>query len=159
MLTPWSKIYCSHCVPLISSRAFPFAIDILWEEPAPPPKPMPLTLPPPPLPPAATAEPLPEKTDTSCPAKPRKLTFPVRPRKPKGLLRYKKWWFYRRVSICVNGTLLCGTPICLRDNTLRVVNNAYSYFIPLKRIDYIRTPDGLDAAEKVFFAPNPPPDV
>lgn len=62
----------------------------------------------------------------------------------KGLLHFKKWWQFRDVGVSVNGVLVTGTPIQLQKKTLRVVNDQYSYFIPMKNVDYIRTPDGLE---------------
>lgn len=65
----------------------------------------------------------------------------------EGLLAYRKWWFERPVDVRVGGETLSGMPLFLRDGTLRVVGDKYSYFIPLERIDYIRTPDGLDQCD------------
>lgn len=50
--------------------------------------------------------------------------------------------------------MLTGTPIFMHEDTLRVVNDTYSYFIPMDNVDYIRTPDGLNAA-RVEFEENP----
>ena len=61
----------------------------------------------------------------------------------RGLLHYRKWWERSEVDISVCGCLVSGTPIFVEENTLRVVNRKYSYFIPLEKIDYIRTTDGL----------------
>lgn len=63
----------------------------------------------------------------------------------RGLYRYRKWWKLSEVDIRVCGDLLTGTPIFTDSNTLRVVNDVYSYFIPLEKVDYIRTRDGLRA--------------
>ena len=60
-----------------------------------------------------------------------------------GLLCYRKWWERSEVDISVCGQFITGTPIFIEENTLRVVNRDYSYFIPLEKIDYIRTTDGL----------------
>ena len=60
-----------------------------------------------------------------------------------GLLHYRKWWERDQVDISVCGVLISGTPIFVEEDTLRVVNSKYSYFIPLEKIDYIRTSDGL----------------
>jgi len=60
-----------------------------------------------------------------------------------GLLHYRQWWERNEVDISICGKLVSGTPIFLEENTLRVVNSKYSYFIPLEKIDYIRTTDGL----------------
>lgn len=68
----------------------------------------------------------------------------------QGLLYFKKWWFLRRIDVSVKGTLLTGTPIFIRKNAIRVVNEAYSYIIPLHNVDYFRTPDGLDFIESEF---------
>ena len=67
-----------------------------------------------------------------------------------GLLSYQKWWENRNVEISVNGKLFQGIPVFLRDNTLRVVNEKYSYIIPMHKIDYIRTPDGLQSLDTAF---------
>ena len=66
-------------------------------------------------------------------------------RKPcgAGLTQFKEWWFERMVDIRVGDVTLRGMPLFLRGDTLRVVCDAHSYFIPLSRIDYIRTPNGL----------------
>ena len=60
-----------------------------------------------------------------------------------GLLHYRKWWERNEIDIAVCGKLITGTPIFIEENTLRVINSQYSYFIPLEKIDYIRTTDGL----------------
>ncbi|MCC8121979.1 MAG: hypothetical protein LIO58_00325 [Oscillospiraceae bacterium] len=60
----------------------------------------------------------------------------------EGLLHYKKWWYRRDVDVVVRGEKLSGTPIFIHNNTIRLVNPSYSYFIPLSHIDYIRTNDG-----------------
>jgi len=60
-----------------------------------------------------------------------------------GLLHYRKWWERNEVDISICGKLVSGTPIFIEENTVRVVNCKYSYFIPLEKIDYIRTTDGL----------------
>ena len=60
-----------------------------------------------------------------------------------GLLHYRKWWERNEVDISVCGKLISGTPIFIEENTLRVVNRQYSYFIPMEKIDFIRTTDGL----------------
>jgi len=60
-----------------------------------------------------------------------------------GLLHYRKWWEQNEVDISVCGKFISGTPIFTEENTLRVINSKYSYFIPLEKIDYIRTTDGL----------------
>ena len=62
----------------------------------------------------------------------------------RGLFHYKKWWFRCKIEISVNGQLICGIPIFTDHNTLRVVNEKHSYFIPVEKIDYIRTSDGLN---------------
>lgn len=71
-------------------------------------------------------------------------------RNVQGLLCFKKWWYLRRIDVSVKGKLLTGTPIFVRKNAIRVVNEAYSYIIPLHNVDYIRTPDGLDFIESEF---------
>lgn len=63
----------------------------------------------------------------------------------RGLYYYRKWWELSEVDLFVNGDLLTGIPIFTDDNTLRVVSGKYSYFIPLEKIDYIRTADGLNS--------------
>ena len=60
-----------------------------------------------------------------------------------GLLHYRKWWERNEIDLSVYGKLITGTPIFVEENTLRVINSKYSYFIPLEKIDYIRTTDGL----------------
>jgi len=60
-----------------------------------------------------------------------------------GLLHYRQWWERNEVDISVCGKLISGTPIFVEENTLRVVNCKHSYFIPIEKIDYIRTTDGL----------------
>lgn len=67
-----------------------------------------------------------------------------------GLLNYKKWWHLREVDLSVRGELLTGIPIYVHQDTLRVVNDEFSYFIPMTHVDYIRTPDGLSAARTEF---------
>lgn len=62
----------------------------------------------------------------------------------RGLFHYQEWWFRNQIDICVNGKLISGIPIFADHNTIRVVNEKHSYFIPVEKIDYIRTPDGLD---------------
>lgn len=61
-----------------------------------------------------------------------------------GLLHYRKWWERVEAEILVNGKLITGIPIFIEENTLRVINKDHSYFIPLEKVDYIRTNDGLD---------------
>jgi hypothetical protein len=60
-----------------------------------------------------------------------------------GLLNYRKWWELIEVDISVYGKLITGIPIFIEEDTLRVINDDYSYFIPLGKVDYIRTTDGL----------------
>ena len=60
-----------------------------------------------------------------------------------GLLHYREWWERNEVDISVGGKLITGTPIFIEENTLRVINDRYSYFIPLEKIEFIRTTDGL----------------
>lgn len=64
--------------------------------------------------------------------------------KPSGLLHFRKWWERIKVDISVNNNLISGVPIFIEENTLRVVNKNFSYFIPLEKVDFIRTDDGLD---------------
>lgn len=62
----------------------------------------------------------------------------------EGLLYFQKWWFLNNdIDISVGGKLLRGTPIFLRENTLRMVSDDHSYFIPLRHVEYIRTPHGM----------------
>lgn len=68
----------------------------------------------------------------------------------RGLFFYQKWWKLREVEIFVNGDMLTGTPIFTHENTMRVVNELYSYFIPMQKVDYIRTPDGLNSCLEEF---------
>lgn len=84
---------------------------------------------------------------------PRIIVTPDLDEELKGLLHYKKWWFMREVGISVNGQMLTGTPILMHERTLRVVNDDYSYFIPMRNIDYIRTPDGLSMLLTEFTDP------
>lgn len=60
-----------------------------------------------------------------------------------GLLHFREWWELVEVNILVGGKLISGIPILIEEDTLRVINNKHSYFIPLGKIDYIRTADGL----------------
>lgn len=63
----------------------------------------------------------------------------------RGLFHYGKWWERSEVDIFVNGNILTGIPIFTDKNTLRVVNNCHSYFVPMEKVDYIRTTDGLQS--------------
>lgn len=63
----------------------------------------------------------------------------------RGLFHYSKWWERSEVDIFVNGNILTGIPILTDKNTLRVINGSHSYFIPLEKVDYIRTTDGLES--------------
>ena len=74
-------------------------------------------------------------------------TTPCGRREPPvcGLLRYRQWWERREADLCVCGKLIRGTPIFVEEDAVRVVNCQYSYFIPLDKIDFIRTDDGLCA--------------
>lgn len=63
----------------------------------------------------------------------------------RGLFHYQKWWFRNQIDICVNGKLISGIPIFADHNTIRVVNEKNSYFIPVEKIDFIRTPDGFES--------------
>ncbi|MCL2433518.1 MAG: hypothetical protein FWD16_03250 [Clostridia bacterium] len=65
---------------------------------------------------------------------------------PNGLLHYEKWWFQQKAALLIGDELIEGTPVFLRDNTLRVINDSHSYFIPLEHIKFIRTCNGLDEA-------------
>lgn len=60
-----------------------------------------------------------------------------------GLLHFREWWELVEVNICVGGKLISGIPIFMEEDTLRVVDRNHSYFIPLRKVDYIRTNDGL----------------
>lgn len=60
-----------------------------------------------------------------------------------GLLNYRRWWELIEVEMSVSGKLITGIPIFIEKDTLRVINDNYSYFIPLEKVDYIRTKDGL----------------
>lgn len=62
---------------------------------------------------------------------------------PEGLLYYRKWWERIKVELSVNNQLITGIPIFTEKNVLRVISDRHSYFIPLEKIDYIRTDDGL----------------
>lgn len=61
-----------------------------------------------------------------------------------GLLEYKKWWWLRPVEVSIYGEILNGTPIFIRNGTIRLINENDSYFIPLNKITYIKTVDGLE---------------
>lgn len=63
-----------------------------------------------------------------------------------GLLHFRQWWERVEADISVFGTLISGIPIFVENNTLRVINDHYSYFIPIEKIDYIRTTDGLKSS-------------
>lgn len=63
--------------------------------------------------------------------------------KPSGLLQFRQWWELTEVIICTGGKLICGTPIFVKEDVLRIVNSDHSYFIPLCKIDFIRSDDGL----------------
>lgn len=62
-----------------------------------------------------------------------------------GLLHFRKWWERVEVDVSVYGNLITGIPIFIEENTLRLVNDNHSYFIPLEKVDYIRTTDGLSS--------------
>lgn len=62
----------------------------------------------------------------------------------RGLYHYKMWWYRENVDVMVNGDMVAGFPIFTDCDTLRVINEKYSYFIPVEKIDYIRTTDGLN---------------
>lgn len=64
----------------------------------------------------------------------------------EGLLYYQRFWYLCDVSISVRGELLSGIPMDMHENTLRLINEQYSYFIPIHQVDYIRTPDGLETS-------------
>lgn len=64
----------------------------------------------------------------------------------KGFLAYKQLWYRENVDISVNGKMLSGIPIFLRQGALRMVNEVYSYIIPLDCVDFIRTCDGYKSA-------------
>jgi len=70
--------------------------------------------------------------------------------KDSGLLQYRKWWFMREVALSVNGRMIEGTPVFLRKGALRVIGEAHSYFVPMAKIDYIRTADGYGAIRSYF---------
>lgn len=71
----------------------------------------------------------------------------------KGLYYYKDFWDLREVDVLVNGEALTGIPIFTNENTLRVINEEHSYFIPMKNVDYIRTTDGLCALSQFDDCP------
>jgi|GEM_PF-2927182 len=60
-----------------------------------------------------------------------------------GLLHFREWWELVGVNIYVGGRQISGVPIFVEEDTLRVIDNDYSYFIPLGKVDFIRTNDGL----------------
>lgn len=72
------------------------------------------------------------------------IDLPLTPENtPCGFLHYRKWWELIEVDISVCGKIITGIPIFAEENTLRVINDNHSYFIPIEKIDYIRTTDGL----------------
>ena len=75
----------------------------------------------------------------------------------EGLLYYQKFWYLNEVEICVKGELLYGTALEFHQNTLRLINDTHSYYIPLRQVDYIRTGDGLKTCfTDGRFGPVPP---
>lgn len=65
---------------------------------------------------------------------------------PCGLLHFRAWWELVEVDLCVGGRLISGIPIFVEEGTLRVINRQHSYFVPLGKVDYICTNDGLCSA-------------
>ncbi|MCL2811513.1 MAG: hypothetical protein FWD25_06440 [Clostridia bacterium] len=63
----------------------------------------------------------------------------------QGLLCYQNHWYLRDADVKVRNELLCGIPIGLKGNTLCLINKEFRYFIPLNRVDYIRTAEGLES--------------
>lgn len=61
----------------------------------------------------------------------------------RGLFHYKKFWFRRNVDINVDGHVITGIPILSDYNIIHVINDHNSYFIPIEKIDYICTSNGL----------------
>jgi|GEM_PF-6709095 len=61
----------------------------------------------------------------------------------RGLYHYGKWWKRRKVGVFVNGNMLEGIPAFTDCNTLRIISDKHSYFVPLEKIDYIRTDDAF----------------
>ena len=75
----------------------------------------------------------------------------------QGLLYYQKFWHLSEVEISVRGELLHGTALEFHQNTLRLINDTHSYYIPLRQVDYIRTDDGLKTCfSDGRFGPVPP---
>lgn len=64
----------------------------------------------------------------------------------EGLLYYQKFWYLSEVEISIRGELLHGTTLEFHENTIRLVNKKHSYYIPLHKVDYIRTSDGLETS-------------
>ena len=62
----------------------------------------------------------------------------------QGLLCYQHHWYLNDADVKVQGELLSGIPIGLKGNTLCLINKEYRYFIPLGRVEYIRTAEGLE---------------
>ena len=67
------------------------------------------------------------------------------PPDPAGLelLAFREWWERTEVEISVGGERIVGIPAFVEGGALRVINENRSYFIPLSKVDYIRTKDGL----------------
>lgn len=64
----------------------------------------------------------------------------------EGLLYYQKFWYLNDVEISVRGEILCGTTLEFHENTLRLISDTHSYYIPLRQVDYIKTSDGLQTS-------------
>ena len=100
-----------------------------------------------PLPPAPA--PLPEPERDAAPGAP--LFGPLRfderaDPNGGGLLCYQGHWYLSEVDVKVQNELLSGTPIALKGNTLCLINKGHRYFVPLHKIDYIRTLEGLESS-------------
>ena len=65
------------------------------------------------------------------------------------LLAFRDWWERREAIISAGGERICGIPAFIEHGAMRVICETCSYFIPLEKIDYIRTEDG--------FCPSPRP--
>ena len=60
----------------------------------------------------------------------------------EGLMRFEKWWYRRSVEVRAGGETILGTPIIIEGGVMRLINEGYSYFVPLGKVDFIRTRDG-----------------
>jgi len=86
-----------------------------------------------------------EETDTiGVPLDGPPTAIPEKTPEAEGLFQFRKWWEYEKVELRVNGSLLEGVPIFADETVMRIVNDDHSYFIPLCKVDYIRTENGFN---------------